>query len=88
MDALKNPYDRIHEILWKGRTSTDPGDEFSPLTPALSEERLQVLRSVFVELYGEDMKSKSFTCDDCGLRATCPLVFDLYNTEGDCLMDK
>jgi hypothetical protein len=28
------------------------------------------------------------TCDGCGLAPICSLVFDDYNTEGDCLYDK
>lgn len=28
------------------------------------------------------------TCDGCGLAPICSLVFDAYNTNGDCLYDK
>lgn len=30
----------------------------------------------------------SFTCDECGFAPKCTLVFDLYNTNGDCLAEK
>ena len=29
-----------------------------------------------------------FTCDDCEDKNRCTLAFDLYNTDGDCLMMK
>jgi len=29
-----------------------------------------------------------FTCDDCDSRFTCCYVFDIYNTDGDCLAMK
>lgn len=29
-----------------------------------------------------------FTCDSCADRFVCKLVFDAYNTDGDCLMEK
>lgn len=29
-----------------------------------------------------------FTCDNCAERLQCDLVFDGYNTNGDCLADK
>lgn len=29
-----------------------------------------------------------FTCDNCASRLTCDLVFDGYNTDGDCIADK
>ena len=29
-----------------------------------------------------------FTCDDCTELHHCPYVFDLYNTNGDCIAEK
>ena len=29
-----------------------------------------------------------FTCDECPLRRRCEWVFDSYNTDGDCIVDK
>lgn len=28
------------------------------------------------------------TCDSCSIRSSCDVAYDLYNTDGDCLMDK
>ncbi len=39
----------------------------------------------FIPLVGGDV---SFTCDDCGGTAVCDWVYDLYNTDGDCLAEK
>lgn len=30
----------------------------------------------------------TYTCDDCSRRFICKLVFDMYNTNGDCLWVK
>lgn len=35
-----------------------------------------------------DINISNFTCDGCDARYSCPLVFDPYNTNGDCLMEK
>lgn len=31
---------------------------------------------------------EKFTCDECSVRHECSLVFDGYNTDGDCLAMK
>jgi hypothetical protein len=36
----------------------------------------------FTECEGE------FTCDDCNIACWCTLVYDAYNTNGDCLLSK
>ena len=40
------------------------------------------------ENYGSRSDSYDFTCDGCRHVVVCPLAFDLYNTDGDCLMLK
>lgn len=35
-----------------------------------------------------DPEGLGFTCDDCGAKRNCALVFDPYNTNGDCLAEK
>ena len=43
---------------------------------------------------GHAQSRKDFTCDECPANGehpeheTCPLAWDLYNTHGDCLMEK
>lgn len=39
------------------------------------------------DFYKENQKSIC-TCDGCALIAVCSLVYDSYNTSGDCLYDK
>ena len=29
---------------------------------------------------------KYITCDNCDIKSTCVLAFDIYNTDGDCLL--
>lgn len=54
-----------------------------------TEETLEITRAEVVRMAKlEGFDVDSFTCDDCGARFNCPLVFDLYNTDGDCLMEK
>lgn len=60
-------------------------DRPEPLTPeALAEDRARM-----VAIYeAEGIEISTFTCDDCGMRFTCGLAFDAYNTDGDCLAEK
>ncbi len=37
---------------------------------------------------GEFVKLSDFTCWNCGIKKTCYLAFDSYNTNGDCIADK
>lgn len=32
-----------------------------------------------------DLKVEDFTCHECKYKTACPLAFDLYNVDGDCL---
>lgn len=59
-----------------------------PLTPEqLAADRAQLVAR-YQELNYFDGETPVFTCDDCGARFTCTLVFDLYNIDGDCLAEK
>lgn len=69
---------------------TEPNDDFEPLSVPRTEEQLIELRRCAVEdavTFGWP-RSMTFTCDDCASRFTCALVFDPYNVDGDCLMEK
>jgi len=58
----------------------------SPLTKTeLAEERADT-QAWELENFG--MKADKYTCDECGHAQVCTLVFDSYNTSGDCLMEK
>lgn len=68
----------------------DPNDPWlrkHPLTDEqLTEEREKMVSFLVVEHgWCGDVK---FTCDGCELAKTCTLVFDGYNTDGDCLLSK
>jgi len=52
----------------------------------LAEHRRAVLLAA--EKIARGPTPASFTCDDCELAPRCTLVFDLYNTDGDCLLEK
>ena len=57
----------------------------TPLTP----EQLAADRAKMVALYEDaGLAINEFTCDECGARYQCKLVFDAYNTHGDCLAEK
>lgn len=34
------------------------------------------------------VKDVKFTCDGCAMAGRCTLVYDSYNTNGDCLLEK
>lgn len=36
----------------------------------------------------EQLKAIEFTCDTCETVSECPLAFDMYNVNGDCLYSK
>ena len=56
----------------------------------LDEQSLDNIRSMVImdvkEKYGHNITE--FTCDECESRFTCTYVFDPYNTDGDCLLNK
>ncbi len=57
------------------------------ITDAKTDEALAEFRERAIANQEID-KDAVFTCDDCGARWTCPLVFDWYNQFGDCLAEK
>ena len=88
---------RFQALLYGDRVRTDPTDQWSALTPPLTEAQVAELRAVALDLddvisggvFRERVEQgEGYTCDGCGARFTCPLVFDCYNTDGDCLMEK
>lgn len=55
-----------------------------------SEDELAKLRKAAYETLKErgDIErgfERNFTCDECEAACRCRWVYDLYNTEGDCL---
>lgn len=56
------------------------------LGPERTDNELAAMRVEYIQGYG--MGEMSFTCDDCPAKRTCGFVFDLYNTNGDCLAEK
>ena len=55
--------------------------------------QLEVLRKGSIEALDNKgvrwvKDDQKFTCDGCGAKDTCIYVFDLYNTDGDCLAEK
>lgn len=78
------------------RTRRDPNDQWSAFAEPLSEAELAGVRRAATDLLDAlsytdihwTAVNEGYSCDGCGARATCPLVFDSYNTDGDCLMEK
>jgi hypothetical protein len=58
--------------------------------PRSSEEmtRLRVEAAIHYAEEHSGSAEVKFTCDHCELSPRCELVFDCYNTEGDCLLSK
>lgn len=57
-----------------------------PVKPHWTEEQLTTMRAKSAKEF--DAEPERFTCNDCGARRACPFVFDPYNIDGDCLMEK
>ena len=64
-------------------------DGFGDVDPPHTDDELAEMRAKCVAAEAEfGHEITAFTCDSCGYRYKCPLVFDGYNTDDDCLMDK
>jgi len=64
---------------------------WDPLEVPRTQEQLLELRKQAQLLYGElcgTITVPEFTCEKCDQVNKCVLAFDLYNTDGDCLMEK
>lgn len=59
-------------------------DDLITKNPPWTEDELKKLRASMVEQFD----IQSFTCDECGAKSKCQLVFDPYNEGGDCLAEK
>ena len=73
-----------------GEARSIVGDSFTNEV-ALSLEELQTVRAGALrkaQALGCSPVPEKFTCDDCARAPVCALVFDLYNTNGDCLWEK
>jgi len=53
----------------------------------LTDDQLNDLRAASTA-HVEEGPPEAFTCDDCDARHRCTLVFDWYNTDGDCIAEK
>lgn len=65
------------------------GDAWTRAYP-LTEQQLAELRAKAIQ-YGEEeahFSPEVFTCDGCTRAPICKCVFDLYNTDGDCIWEK
>lgn len=54
---------------------------------SLTDEEVEKLRFRMISEMGGEPDG-GFTCDKCTFRNSCELVFDWYNTDGDCLAEK
>lgn len=64
-----------------------------PFDQNWTEAQLVDIRKKSIEDYAKHVApihegNMKFTCDDCPDRFVCDLVFDFYNTDGDCLASK
>ena len=68
----------------------DPTDEWLYVEP-LTDEQLKADRDLVIRRNSEFVKydvNQVYTCDNCVLANRCSLAFDIYNTNGDCLLSK
>jgi len=73
-----------HQIAYN-ELSPDPHKRQIPLSTcqikAASDQVKHDLQEVFL-----DTSYKYITCDNCDINAVCLYSFDVYNTNGDCLL--
>ena len=75
---------KTKELLSSETLLDDPYTYARPRT----EEELEAIRNEIDDRMGEMGYSSGDTCNDCARRYVCTLVFDPYNTDGDCLYSK
>ncbi len=81
---VKEIFERAHAVWERAKGTPDKWTREVPLT----EEQLQSLRKKIDDQAGEHGSSSGDTCEGCWRRYICDLVWDPYNTNGDCLYDK
>lgn len=81
--ALERGWTEDHFETWARKRAWWLGG-FRIDDPERSPDAVAKIRLDVVRAHGEP--KNGFTCDDCGARFTCTLVFDMYNTNGDCLV--
>jgi len=54
-----------------------------PLTKGQIEAHSDGIKHDLIEL-GDSFRY--ITCDTCDIKSTCVVAFDIYNTDGDCLL--
>jgi hypothetical protein len=72
-----------------------PNEDIDPIfkpwmreTPLTDEEVERLRKRAMADYSKMGYGPGKFTCDDCVDKRICTLAFDLYNTDGDCLMMK
>lgn len=79
------------DIIYAGRRPVNPNDEWSDLRPPLTQEQMQRAADLTRQIMAEDyprFAAAELTCERCLAATTCPLAFDSYNFDGDCIMEK
>lgn len=68
----------------------DPNEKYLLETPRTREEVLELWTKAKLQLADryQTIGVPEFTCVDCATVFKCKLAFDLYNTNGDCLLEK
>lgn len=74
---------KTDHAITKDEIVTDKWTRKVPLTDAQVEAFSNGIKHDITEL-GDTFKY--ITCDECDINKTCTLAFDIYNTDGDCLL--
>jgi len=62
------------------------GDKWVRKVPLTDGQAEAFSDSIKHDLTGLGHTFEYITCDKCDIKKTCTLAFDLYNTDGDCLL--
>ena len=68
----------------------DPNEKYLLKTPRTREKVLELWTQAKLQYanISKGITVPEFTCVDCATVFQCQFAFDLYNTNGDCLMEK
>lgn len=86
LDAAWIDWLQAKPLWWRQRETDSDRDVYADIA---TKEQLDELRAWLERepgaVVGADM---SYTCDGCAMAPRCRFVFDSWNTDGDCLLEK
>lgn len=90
LDAAWVEWLQAKPLWWRQRETDSDRDLYADVatTEQLGELRTWLESEPGGDAASDAAKETGYTCDGCGLAPRCRFVFDAWNTNGDCLLEK